>query len=223
MREEDLRAVIDLSLYRLVRAQEDLQTAKDLYNADNYRVANNRAYYAIFHALRAVMALEQFDSKKHSGIISEFQRKFIKTGVFPKEMSKMISSAFVIRNASDYDDMFIANKDETAKQIEDAGFIILKVKEYLGRSIEVYRTLFDKEGTDKNSEIINMLLASLFSSNTHLTTNDCDRSERELMKVKWALDETKLSEEQKAYWEEKVEQGIKICCRDRTEIEKLRP
>jgi hypothetical protein len=43
------------------------------------------------------------------------------------------------------------------------------------------------------------------------------------MKVKWSLDETKLSEEQKAYWEEKVEQGIKICRRDRTEIEKLRP
>lgn len=220
MREEDLRAAIDLSFYRIERAQEDLQTAKDLYEVTNYRVANNRAYYAIFHALRAVMALEQFDSKKHSGIISEFQRKFIKNGIFPKEMSKMISSAFVIRNASDYDDMFIANKDETAKQIRDADFIISKVKEYLGGTVEAYAGLFDREGTDRNSQIINLLLVALFSSDALLTTNDCDRSGRELMKIKWALDETQLPEGQKAYWKEKAEQGIEICRRDRAEMEK---
>lgn len=220
MHEEDLRVAIDLSFYRLERAQEDLQTARILYETGTYRAANNRAYYAIFHALRAVMALEQFDSKKHSGIISEFQRRFIKTGIFPKEMSKMISSAFVIRNASDYDDMFIASKEETAKQIENAGNIISEVKEYLGSRVETYVDLFNKEGTDRNSQMINLLLVSLISSDTLLTKNDCDRSERELMKIKWAADETSLPEEQKAYWLEKVKQGIEICRRDRTEMEK---
>ena len=38
----------------------------------SYRSANNRAYYSIFHAIRSVLALDGFDSKKHSGVISEF-------------------------------------------------------------------------------------------------------------------------------------------------------
>ncbi len=35
---------------------------------------------AIFHAVRALLALDKFDSQKHSGIISYFNQKFIKTG-----------------------------------------------------------------------------------------------------------------------------------------------
>jgi uncharacterized protein (UPF0332 family) len=53
MLDEDMRARVDLSFYRLDRAFEDLATAKDLFEKGNYRVANNRSYYAIFHSLRA--------------------------------------------------------------------------------------------------------------------------------------------------------------------------
>lgn len=38
-------------------------------------------------------------------------------------MSKMIVAAFTIRNASDYDDMFIASKEETAEQISNAEWV----------------------------------------------------------------------------------------------------
>lgn len=110
----------DYAKYRLDRSKEDLEAAKLLFENGNYRIANNRAYYSIFHALRAMLVFDNFDSSKHSGVIAEFRRKYIKEGVFPIEMSKMIGSAFTIRNASDYDDMFIASKDETAEQIANA-------------------------------------------------------------------------------------------------------
>ena len=58
----------DLSRYRLERAKEDLQTAEDNFENSSYRASINRSYYAIFHALRAVTALDDFDSSKHSGI-----------------------------------------------------------------------------------------------------------------------------------------------------------
>lgn len=44
--------------------------AKDMLKSHHFRAANNRAYYAIFHAMRAVLALDGFDSKKYSGLIS---------------------------------------------------------------------------------------------------------------------------------------------------------
>ncbi len=82
----------DYAKYRLERLREDLDAARLLYENQNYRIANNRAYYSIFHALRAVLVFDNFDSGKHSGIIAEFRRRYIKEGVFPAEVSKMICS-----------------------------------------------------------------------------------------------------------------------------------
>jgi hypothetical protein len=122
--------------YRIERAREDLDAAHLLFDSGNYRIANNRAYYAIFHAMRAVLVFDNFDSSKHSGVIAEFRRKYIKEGIFPIEISKMIGSAFTIRNASDYDDMFIAGKSETEEQIENAECVYKYLHEYVENLIE---------------------------------------------------------------------------------------
>ena len=121
----------DYAKYRMVRAREDLDAAHLLFNAGNYRIANNRAYYAIFHAMRAVLVFDNFDSSKHSGVIAEFRRRYIKEGIFPTEISKMIGSAFTIRNASDYEDMFIASKNDTEEQIDNAEYVYKMIKEYI--------------------------------------------------------------------------------------------
>ena len=67
-------SVIDLSKYRLETAKDDLGTARKNYEDERYRASVNRSYYAIFHALRALTALDQFDSGKHSGIIRASSR-----------------------------------------------------------------------------------------------------------------------------------------------------
>lgn len=92
---------VDYAKYRLERSQEDLQCAEKLFNDGHFRAANNRAYYAIFHAIRAALALKSVDSSKHSGVISEFRKIYIKSGSIPAEVSQMIGAAFTIRNASD--------------------------------------------------------------------------------------------------------------------------
>ena len=83
--------------------------------------------------MREVLVFDDFDSSKHSGVIAEFRRRYIKEGIFPIEISKMIGSAFTIRNASDYDDMFIASKSETEEQINDAEYVYRILSEYISR------------------------------------------------------------------------------------------
>ncbi len=126
----------DYARYRLDRALEDLQSAQKLFTDGHFRAANNRAYYAIFHAIRAALALKRVDSSKHSGVIAEFRRLFIKEGLLPVEISQMIGSAFTIRNASDYDDMFIASKSETKEQIENANYVYELIKKYIDKQTE---------------------------------------------------------------------------------------
>lgn len=121
----------DYAKYRIERVKEDLEAAYLLFNSGNYRIANNRAYYTVFHAMRAVLVFDNFDSSKHSGVIAEFRRRYIKEGVFPIEVSKMIGSAFTIRNASDYDDMFLANRSDTEEQIANAEYIFRLLSKYI--------------------------------------------------------------------------------------------
>lgn len=53
----------------------------------------------------------------------------------PVELSQMIGAAFTIRNASDYDDMFIASKSETKEQIENAKYVYEQIEKYINTEL----------------------------------------------------------------------------------------
>ena len=53
------------------------------------------------------------------------------TGKFPKEMGRAISKAAKIRHASDYDEFYIASREEADRQISTAGHLIGLGEEYL--------------------------------------------------------------------------------------------
>ena len=84
----------DLIKYRLSSAKEKLNSAKVLLEAGLYKDSVGRSYYAIFCAIRAVLAVRQVDFSKHAGVIAYFQKEFIKTEVFDKKYSKYLQQAF---------------------------------------------------------------------------------------------------------------------------------
>ena len=122
---------IALSKYRLNRAKEDLESAQKNLSLGEYKTSTNRSYYSMFHAARALLALRGIDFKKHSGVISYLNKEFIKPGLLPKELSVYITGASKIRQLSDYDDFFIATKEEAEKQLESAKNFVGLVGEYL--------------------------------------------------------------------------------------------
>lgn len=124
-------SVKDLSNYRLEKSKEDLETAADNLENKRYRASINRSYYAVFHALRSVTALDHFDSGKHSGIIAYFNQHYVKTGVFDREISKMIDSCYRLREKADYDDFYLAAKEDAAQQLEKAKRVVCAVENYL--------------------------------------------------------------------------------------------
>lgn len=123
--------VIAFAKYRLDRAKEDLIDAQISYKNSRYLNANNRAYYAILHAIRAVLALERVDFKKHKDVLAYFNQYYVKTEKFPKIMSKKITQARKIREDSDYDDEFEPTDEQTKMQLDTAEELIKLVEEYL--------------------------------------------------------------------------------------------
>lgn len=120
----------DLALYRIDTAKEDLKSAKILRDASCFKGANNRAYYAIFHAINAIHALNGVAYKKHKDAIANFNKEYVKTEIFPKEIGRKIAGVEEIRHASDYDDFYIATRDEVDEQISIAEEFIKKVEVY---------------------------------------------------------------------------------------------
>ena len=58
--------------YRLDMAKERLEAAKLLLDNGSYKDSIGRSYYAIFTAVRALLALDGVDFSKHAGVISYF-------------------------------------------------------------------------------------------------------------------------------------------------------
>ena len=126
--DEDKRA---LSNVRYEHAEQCLQAANTLLKAEDFLGAANRSYYAVFHAMRSVLALNGIDRKHHSGIISEFRRLYVKTGIFQAEYSEIIDRQSFYRTNSDYNDFFIISKKEVVEQVADADRFLIAIRDYL--------------------------------------------------------------------------------------------
>ena len=124
-------SIKELSQYRFQRSKEDLESARILLDEGQFKSSINRSYYAIFHSLRAITSLDNFDSSKHAGIISHVNHYYVKEGVFDKQFSKYLDASFRLREKADYQDFFIVSKDMAEQQIERAENIIEAVTHYL--------------------------------------------------------------------------------------------
>ena len=65
---------IELSKYRLSLAAETYRNAKMCFDNKFYRDCINRSYYAVFYAIRAVLALESIDFKRPSSIFPTLKK-----------------------------------------------------------------------------------------------------------------------------------------------------
>lgn len=123
--------IVELAKYRIEKSKNDLEASKIMLENNLFSQSLNRSYYSIFHAVRSLLAFDQFDSKKHSGIIAYFNQNFINKGIFDKELSKILMGAERIRNKSDYNDFYIACKDDAEQQIKNAERFIKIIETYV--------------------------------------------------------------------------------------------
>ncbi len=125
------RSVKELSQYRIERAKEMLDAARENLNMGQLRTSLNRSYYAIFHAMRAINCLDGFDSSKHAGVIAHFNQCYIKKGKLPKDLSVIIKSSSFLREKSDYDDFYVASRKEAEQQLHNAETFMKHIEAYI--------------------------------------------------------------------------------------------
>lgn len=127
----------DLCLYRMQSAKETLDMANICIQSNHYKDAINRSYYACFHAIRAILAMEQIDFKRHKDVIAYFNKTYVATGLFDKNLGRMLAQLQLKREKSDYDDFYVVSKEEAEVQCNNALSIINATEVFLLQKHEI--------------------------------------------------------------------------------------
>ncbi len=115
----------------IARSKKYLESAEILLRSGDYESSVSRIYYAMFYSIEALLLTEGITVSSHKGVISAFGEKFIKTGIFGKEMSKELSRAFEKRQLGDYEYTFVISEDEAQEMFEKGRNFVDRVVGYL--------------------------------------------------------------------------------------------
>ena len=132
-RESELpdKELAEISALQLERAKQLLKTIPVLLEIGDSYSAVNRAYYAAFHAIKALEVFDRFDSKKHSGLIAHFRMQYIKTGIFARRYSEILTGLSLYRQDSDYNIFASIDIKTATEQYENALDFVNAVEYYL--------------------------------------------------------------------------------------------
>ena len=122
---------IDLSKYRIQESKDSLIVAENCLNDGFYKDAINRSYYSAFYAIKAILALDTVDFKRHKDVVAYFA-----TGIFQREIGRRLGILKQLREKSDYDDFYIASKEKAEEQLETTKIILSSVEGYLTNKIK---------------------------------------------------------------------------------------
>ena len=136
--DNDVGTVLDLSRYRLEKAERTLKVAYNNIETCDYSDANNRIYYSVFYAILAIHALDNKEIKTHKRAIGEFNKFYIHTKIFSGDYGKYINRLETIRHSSDYEDFYEPNEHETKENYDFAANFIGEVKLYCEKKFSEY-------------------------------------------------------------------------------------
>ena len=128
MSDRQLRLLVN---YRLNEAEETLREAEILLEQSAFRGSVNRSYYAMFYAVLGLLATRGLGTSKHSGVMGLFDREFVKTGIFSKELSRSLHRAFDERQAGDYGEMLMPDQELATNLLAQARVFVDEIKAQL--------------------------------------------------------------------------------------------
>jgi uncharacterized protein (UPF0332 family) len=118
--------------FRLRQARETLRDAHLLLDQGGSPASIiNRSYYAMFYTVLALLTDLDKESSKHSGMISLFDQHFVKSGKFPKAMSKAIHKAFDLRQIGDYRELIELDQKLAEEVLFSSDQFVEAVEKYL--------------------------------------------------------------------------------------------
>jgi uncharacterized protein (UPF0332 family) len=115
----------------LAKAGEKLRVAELLLGVNAWDDAASRAYYAAFHAVSALHLERGNAFSSHAQAIGRFNKDFVRSEIFPREFTAILTRLFEDRQSGDYDVAGAISEEEARRDVSDARTIVGAVTAYL--------------------------------------------------------------------------------------------
>jgi uncharacterized protein (UPF0332 family) len=117
----------------LKKARETYEDINILIGANRLNGAANRMYYAVFHAVCALLIHDGHQVNTHKGSHALFSLHYIKTGILPKEYGLLYNQLQTMREESDYNCAYDVEIDELKQRLEPARRLIEDIEKLVNK------------------------------------------------------------------------------------------
>ena len=131
LKEEDRHVLVALELEKA-----DKTVGQMRYNMQGgeWEMVANRLYYALFHAVCALLINDKHEVGTHRGAVNKFRLFYVKEGVFTNEEGKLYSQLQSLREDGDYNCSIDVDQDDVEGKVTPTLRLIEKIKQYIANN-----------------------------------------------------------------------------------------
>jgi len=130
LREEDRQVLVILELEKSEKtlAEMEVQLQNGLWS-----LVANRLYYALFHAVSALLISANHEVGTHRGAVNKFSLFYVKTGDFSTAEGKLYSQLQKLREDGDYNCSIDIDQSDVENKISPTRQLIAHIRQYIER------------------------------------------------------------------------------------------
>ena len=115
----------DMYLKEFAISGKDLSSAKKSFEDENYKWSTIQAYYAVFHAVRALVYKSGIREESHAALKTALRELYVNTGILSPKVYFTFEKGMNLREMADYKETFSKNGAESL--IEDVQKVIEEI------------------------------------------------------------------------------------------------
>ena len=107
---DERQIVVNLEMEKAHKTFADMEFC---VQQKKWEAAANRLYYALFHAVSALLINDGHNVKSHRGVMALFGEYYIRTGIFDRADGSLLSDLVIMRDNADYNCFYEADLTNT--------------------------------------------------------------------------------------------------------------
>ena len=119
----------------LEKSCKNMEQARHTADLGYWDLVANRLYYAVFHAVNAMLLIDGIKTGTHKGTSIQFGKSYVLTGIFDRQDGILYSQLQTMREKADYQNVFTIEEEVGRKLIESANELRMKIVDYVNQKL----------------------------------------------------------------------------------------
>ncbi len=119
----------------LEKSDKNMEQAMRTADLGYWDLVANRLYYAVFHAVNAMLLIDGIKTATHKGTSVQFGKSYVLTGVFSRQDGTLYGQLQTMRERADYQNVFLLEEEEGRALMASAEDLRKRICSYVEQKI----------------------------------------------------------------------------------------